>query len=151
MKLAEALILRADLQRRLEQLKRRAIENARIQEGDQVAEDPEDLLDKIDSLLEELVELIRRINSTNNSTSFDGEDSLTDALAKRDGIIKKRSILSDIAEEASLRNNRYSNSEIKYVSTLNVSDLQDEITRLSEEWRRIDTEIQRLNWNVELI
>ena len=34
MKIAEALALRADLQKRLEQLKQRLVKNARIQEGD---------------------------------------------------------------------------------------------------------------------
>ena len=40
MKIREALALRADLQRRLEQLKQRLIKNARIQEGDAPEEDP---------------------------------------------------------------------------------------------------------------
>ena len=43
MKIAEALALRADLQRRLEQLKQRLFNNARVQEGDQPAEPPDQL------------------------------------------------------------------------------------------------------------
>ena len=43
MKVAEALALRADLQRRLEQLKQRLVKNARVQEGDQPAELPDQL------------------------------------------------------------------------------------------------------------
>jgi hypothetical protein len=43
MKVAEALALRADLQRRLEQLKQRLVKNARVQEGDQPEEAPEQL------------------------------------------------------------------------------------------------------------
>ena len=43
MKLAEALALRADLQRRLEQLKQRLIKNARVQEGDTPEEDSVEL------------------------------------------------------------------------------------------------------------
>ena len=39
MKIAEALALRADLQKRLEQLKQRLVKNARIQEGDAPEED----------------------------------------------------------------------------------------------------------------
>jgi hypothetical protein len=44
MKLAEALILRADYQKRIEQLKAILIRNAKIQEGDAPAEKPEELL-----------------------------------------------------------------------------------------------------------
>jgi hypothetical protein len=43
MKIAEALALRADLQKRLEQLKQRLVKNARIQEGDKPEEDPAEL------------------------------------------------------------------------------------------------------------
>ncbi len=43
MKIAEALALRADLQRRLEQLKQRLVKNVRVQEGDQPAESPDEL------------------------------------------------------------------------------------------------------------
>ncbi len=40
LKMAEALILRADAQKRFEQLKQRLQQNARIQEGDTPAEAP---------------------------------------------------------------------------------------------------------------
>ena len=44
MKLAEALQLRADLQKRMEQLASRLYDNATVQEGDAPAEDPAALL-----------------------------------------------------------------------------------------------------------
>jgi hypothetical protein len=40
MKLAEALLRRADCQKCLEQLKARLLRNAKVQEGDDPAEDP---------------------------------------------------------------------------------------------------------------
>ena len=40
MKLAEALILRADCQRHIEQLKQRLLRNVKVQEGDKPSEDP---------------------------------------------------------------------------------------------------------------
>ena len=43
MKLAEALNIRADLQRKVYQLKSRLIANSQVQEGDTPAEDPEEL------------------------------------------------------------------------------------------------------------
>jgi len=44
MKLAQALIERADLQRKLAQLGARLQQNAQYQEGEAPAEDPQDLL-----------------------------------------------------------------------------------------------------------
>ena len=43
MKLAEALILRADCQKRIAQLKSRLLTNAKVQEGDAPAEPPQEL------------------------------------------------------------------------------------------------------------
>ena len=58
MKIAEALALRADLQKRLEQLKQRLLKNARIQEGDTPAEDPVDLQSELEKSAQELIVLI---------------------------------------------------------------------------------------------
>lgn len=43
MKLAEALIVRTDFQKRLEQVKHRLLLNAKFQEGESPSEDPKDL------------------------------------------------------------------------------------------------------------
>ena len=45
MKLAEALTLRADLQKRAAQLQNRLYNNAKVQEGEKPAEDPRGLLE----------------------------------------------------------------------------------------------------------
>jgi len=65
MKIAEALALRADTQKRLEQLKQRLVKNARIQEGDRPEEDPVELQSEFERLAQELTLLIQRINRTN--------------------------------------------------------------------------------------
>ena len=46
MKLAEALMERSDLKTRIEQLAARLNENAKVQEGDEPAENPAELLDE---------------------------------------------------------------------------------------------------------
>lgn len=62
MKLAEALSLRADLQKRISQLEVRLKNNARIQEGEEPAEDPRGLMDELNNNLNDLETLIFRIN-----------------------------------------------------------------------------------------
>lgn len=52
MKLAEALSNRADLQRRISQLKGRLKDSAKVQEGDTPAEDVKALFLELDSCLE---------------------------------------------------------------------------------------------------
>jgi hypothetical protein len=79
MKIAEALALRADLQKRLEQLKQRLVKNARIQEGDTPEEDPVGLQAELEKSARELTVLIQRINRTNAASPF-GDGTLADRL-----------------------------------------------------------------------
>lgn len=151
MKLAEALIKRADLQKRIEQLRARLSRNVKVQEGDAPAEDPDKLLDELENLISELEILIRRINKTNSKTQFDDARTITDILAERDSLLLKRTIYGDIVETASIKQDRYTRSEVKFKSTINVSEIQKEIDSLSKQHRELDADIQRTNWNVDLI
>lgn len=74
MKLTEALSLRADLQKRISQLKPRLKNNSKILEGDEPAEKVEDLHTELDELLSQLEILIYRINETNMHTLHNGEN-----------------------------------------------------------------------------
>ena len=65
MKLAEALILRSDLQKRIEQLRVRLNNNAKVQENDKPSENPEELLNELDNNINQLKILIKQINRTN--------------------------------------------------------------------------------------
>ena len=68
MKLASALSERADLQRRLSELTSRLNNNAKVQEGEEPAENPQELLKEMDAMLERLEWLMTRINLTNSRT-----------------------------------------------------------------------------------
>ena len=151
MKLAEALAERSDCQNRIEDLKKRIVRSARVQEGEQPAEDSTELLNEGERLFTRLLELISAINRTNAKTPFDGHHSISDAIARRDVTGKKRDFLSGIAEAASTRQDRYSKSEVKFVSTLSIAQTQKQIDQLSKEFRELDTNLQELNWQTELV
>lgn len=150
MKLAEALNLRADLQKRISLLKERLIKNAKVQEGDLPSEDPKVLLDELNRNISELENIIKVINRTNSSTYIDKE-SITDIIAKRDALGLKLSILRSFLAEASNKIERYSNKEIKILSTVNVAEKQKEIDKLSKEYRLIDTKLQGINWTTDSV
>lgn len=150
MKLAEALILRSDCQKRIEQLKIRIQNNIIVQEGDSPSEDPIVLIRLLKDTQKELENLIKRINRTNNNTQFEENKTLADVLVERDLLLERRNILADIATIASQREDRYSNSEIRKVSVINVSAIQNEVDNLSKEYRELDTRIQEKNWTVDL-
>ena len=110
MKLAEALSIRKDLQTRIEQLKVRIINNVRIQEGEQPAEDPTDLMKDLDSCLKQLEELIYRINVTNMHAKS-GDKTLTQLMAERDVLTKRVQVMREVMNQASSSSERYSSSE----------------------------------------
>lgn len=62
MKLAEALMLRSDIQTKLASLRERVGANAVVQDGDAPHEDPAKLLDESVAVLTELESLVIRIN-----------------------------------------------------------------------------------------
>lgn len=149
MKLASALTERADIQRRLNTLSSRLNNNAKIQEGDTPAEDPEALLAEVSQLLETMEDLIARINLTNSRVTWEGQ-TLTQLLARRDCLDRKLQILRSFLDAASIRVQRMTRTEIKIVSTVDVAQLQKEHDRLAKELRLLDEKIQELNWTSEL-
>ena len=150
MKLAEALIERADLKARIEQIVSRMKENALIQEGDTPAEDVAELGNIYESMMSELEGLIVRINKTNAETLLD-DISLADVIAKRDCLKAKISAYRAVKESSLTRRDRYSSSEIKYVRTTDIAKLQRMIDDYSKQYRELDTKIQERNWTAELL
>jgi len=99
MKLAEALALRAEATRRIEQLRGRIIDNARYQEGEEPAEDATSLLTQSSQVCAELESLIRRINRTNASAHL-GAGTITDAIARRDVLKLRHGLITAAADAA---------------------------------------------------
>jgi len=149
MKLAEALNQRADLQKRIAQLKERLNNNVKVQEGDSPAEDPKDLFAELDASIAQLKDIIFRINKTNLETTVDGR-SLTDIIAEKDTLSLKISTLREVLENANVRSDRYSRNEIKFVRTIEIGKLQKQIDDLSKELRELDVKLQQANWSTEL-
>ena len=151
MKLAEALILRADCQKRIAQLKARLLTNAKVQEGDQPAETPQELIAELERVSAELVDLIQRINKTNSTTVFAGDRTISDALAERDVLSLRKGAYSDLAQMAAITQGRFTRTEVKYVSTINVAEIQKRADQLAKEYRELDARVQELNWQTELM
>ena len=150
MKLAEALNQRADLQKRIAQLKERLSNNAKVQEGDEPAEKPADLFRELDGSLRELENLIVRINRTNQETVWEGK-TLTEMIAGKDVLSLQLSVLRSVLEAANVRSDRFSRNEIKFVRTIDVNTLQKQVDDLSRDLRELDSKLQQANWMTELV
>ncbi len=150
MKLASALSERADLQGRLSEIGLRLNNNARVQEGDEPAESPRELMEELNRIVCRLEDLIARINLTNSQTKKDGK-TITELLAHRDCLKMRIQIMRNFLDNASSKVRRLGHSEIMIKSTVPVSDLQKEVDQLSKALRQCDEQIQELNWTTELL
>jgi hypothetical protein len=150
MKLAEALSIRKDLQKRIQQLEQRIKSNVKVQEDDEPLEDPNELMKELHSCLIQLEELIGRINLTNIKTKNAEGQSITQLMAKKDTLTLRIGILRNIYSEATNLFNRYSSSEIRQECVIDVKQLSKQIDDYSARLRKTDMEIQALNFLTEL-
>ena len=150
MKLAEALIERADLQKRLDQLEERLNNNALVQEGEEPAEDPVSLLAEMVAANASLEDLVTRINLTNAAVTVDGQ-TLTALIAKRDSLTRRVRITRRFLNAASQTGMRSRGSEIVLKSSVPVREMQKTVDELSKALRETDTAIQAANWSNDLL
>lgn len=150
MKLAEALVIRSDLQNKISELETRLENNATVQDGEKPAEDPKELLTQLDRALEELEQLIRKINLTNAAVQNDGK-TMTELLAKRDCLKRRLGIMRDFLDSASIPVHRTRANEIIIRSSIPVPEIQKSVDKQSAELRRLELEIQALNWSSDLM
>jgi cell fate (sporulation/competence/biofilm development) regulator YmcA (YheA/YmcA/DUF963 family) len=152
MKLAEALLLRVDLQKKLRQIEVRLVNNAKMQGDEPPSESPVNLLLEFDDCNKQWEDLVRRINKTNSLTMTEtGTSSIADMIIKRDAIKQKINALYKLSASATIELNRYSRSEIIQRSAISVPDIQNQIDEQSRDYRELDTKLQALNWNTDLL
>lgn len=150
MKLAEALQERADLNRRIEQLRYRLNNNVLVQEGEKPLEDPAALLEELESSFTRLEWLIARINLTNCAVKVEGR-SLTELIARRDVLSLRAEAYRRLVEEASQNTHRATRTEIKILSAMDVPALQRQADDASRELRLLDNTLQATNWTADLM
>ena len=143
MKLSEALILRKDIQSRLDEMENRLCACALTQEGESPAEDPAALLAELESLTSQHCELCARINLTNSRT-------MTELLARRDALGRRQSLLSSLLSSASQAPRRASGREIRILPTVDIPALRKRLDASAKELRELDMRIQQINWTVDL-
>lgn len=150
MKLAEALQLRADLQRRMEHLASRLYENARVQEGVAPAEDPVALLAEYEDCAAQLEDLMARINRTNCETRTE-KGTLTELLARRDCLKMRVQTYQNFLQSAASLPRAATRSEIKILSAVPVPEYRKKEDAVSRQLREVDNAIQAANWTTELL
>ena len=151
MRLADALLQRSEMNKKLASLKERMKGNCRVQEGDEPGEDPQSLLNDSFRILQELEELVCRINRTNITVKLVSGKTMMEAIAERERVTAQHHLLKEAASACRIENNYYSNSEIKWRPVLKVAGLEKQADDLSKKIRELNSAIQEANWTHELL
>ena len=150
MKLAEALLLRSDMKKKLASLRERVLANAVVQQGEKPHEDPAKLIKEAVGVLEAMESLVLTINTANLSHKLDDGRTLAAVIARRDKLVQQHSLLEAAIVGANREPDRYSMKEIKWVAKLDVAKLQKQADDLARQIRQTNAIIQETNWQVEV-
>ena len=150
MKLAEALLLRADLQKKIASLRDRIVANGVVQEGDKPHEDPAELMKQAVGALGDLETLVTKINRANLKAKTARNKTLTEAIAHRDMLTAQHALYIAAIAGSKKEPDRYSAREIKWVATLPVAKLQKQADDLAKKLRDLNADIQKANWASDL-
>lgn len=150
MKIAEALLLRADLKKKLASLRERVAANAVVQEKEKPHEDPARLIKEAIGVLGELEEIALRIDRANQATKLADGRPLAAAIAHRDTLAQHHSLLQSAIAASRKEPDRYSMKEIRWIATLEVGKLQKQCDDLAKQLREINAAIQATNWKADI-
>ena len=151
MKLAEALVERKAAQTKISELNERVQRVIFVQEGERPAEQPADLLQELERVAQRLTALIAAINCTNLQAQLPDGRTIMAAIAERDVVRMHLGVLDALIRSAGSPHFRTRGSEIKFVVTLDIAQVQRDRDRLAKQYRELDTAIQAVNWSVDLV
>jgi hypothetical protein len=150
-KLAEALLIKAEYEERLESLRTRLRVSARVQDGNFPPEDPETLLADVQTCLDNLASLNKRISITQSQTLLASRQTLADAIIDQEILVKKQSIYQSIVEAGTIPPDAYQSSNMRWLVTVNIAGLNRRIEEIAKEYRLLETEIQKVSWSTKLV
>lgn len=150
MKLAEALLLRRDLNNRLFQLRNEISSSVLVQEGDTLDRSITELFKEYDEINQQYSELVVAINRKNVTASLaDSALLLMEALEQREQLRRKHALLTQALEETKAAP-RMGRNEIRLVRTIDTKTLTEQLNATAKQLRELDGKIQQTNWLVDL-
>jgi len=150
MKLAEALLLRRDLNNRLFQLRNEISSSVLVQEGDTLDRSITELFKEYDEINQQYSELVVAINRKNATASLaDSALLLMEALEQREQLRRKHVLLTQALDETKAAP-RMGRNEIRLVRTIDTKTLTEQLNTTAKQLRELDGKIQQTNWLVDL-
>lgn len=163
MKIAEGLARRRDLTNAFQrEFAERAVESLTYEEGSEKDEAAANkVFTDLTNALREIQSISVRINIANNSNiiQWDGADiSLMQAIAARDNLARKIAVMRQLIDNletavgAGKRGyyNRRQKDEVRTLLVKPLSEIRRQLDSDQGQLRRLDMEIQKANWSLDL-
>jgi len=150
MKLAEALLIRADQKKKILSLRERIAKNALVQEGSQPREAVAALIRECFATIAAQQELVLRIDVANTGGKLADGRALPQALAERDVLKQQHATLKQAVDAAQKDVSHYSAREIKWLAQIDVATTQKQMEDLAIKIRDLNIKIQEANWCIAL-
>jgi len=150
MKLAEALLIRADQKKKILSLQARIAKNALVQEGSKPNEDVAALMRECFAVIAEEKALVLRIDAANAKGALIDARPLPQALAEREVLKQQHATLKQAVAATNKEVTHYSAREIKWLPQIDVAAIQKQMEDLAVKIRELNAQIQQANWNIEL-
>jgi hypothetical protein len=152
MKLGEALSERSRLQKKIGELRERVNANTTVREGEELAEDPNALVEEAERVTKALRDLIIKINLANANTTAENKWTITELLAERDRQASLAATYNGAAHAAQERDRHsvFGRGELRTELKVKVPDLRAKAEAALQEMRRVDNLIQAANWQTEI-
>ena len=152
MKLAQLLNHRADLQKRMKDLKQRINRNLLVQEGEKPAEQPDELICIFTNISYQWREIVQVINMVNNQpiNATPGGTTLSEMVVMRDHLKMLYNMASEAHAGLSPRMDRFMRSEIKQVPSIEADKIRKTCDGYARDLRKLDDDIQEYNWSIEV-
>ena len=150
--LAEALLRKAGLKKELEALEQRMGESARVPHDEEPADDYLVLLSSYREKEGELLEVSLRILTTNSSTAFREDETISQAIIRRDSLKRLVNMYNKLLVAATGGGRgMFSSRDVKYKRVVDMDMVRTDMNNAAMEYRDLDVKLQQLNWNTELL
>lgn len=150
MKIAESLLLKADMDSKIGSLTERIKKYSVVQEGSKPHEDPLNLIKKVHGIIADRFELMRRIEAANARVKTADGRTVADALNDQDVLRCQSHVLKEAIAATQKEPDRYRLTELKWVAVINVENIQKQLDDLAKKIREVNAVIQETNWKEEL-
>lgn len=154
MNILEAITLKKDLEKRIENLGSRYVGNLTVLKGGKPHEDPNELLKEMDKSIIQLNDLCYRIDAADLYVKNSTGKTLIELVIERESLTTRLNVLRNALNEVTFGSyNDYgynSRREVEFDVVVSIESISKLVDETEEQLRQVTSEIQKLDVKTEI-